>query len=61
MKENYGRKADKRLPALQRREVILDAAMRAFVEFGYHGAHMDVIAERSGVTKPILFKLTLYL
>jgi AcrR family transcriptional regulator len=46
----------RRLPALERRKVILDAALSAFVEFGYHGALMDTIAERAEVTKPILYR-----
>ena len=46
----------RRLPASERRKVILDAAMRTFVEFGYHGALMDTIAERADVTKPILYR-----
>ncbi|MDY6796592.1 MAG: TetR/AcrR family transcriptional regulator [Actinomycetota bacterium] len=46
----------KRLPASERKELILDAAMRTFVEFGYHGAIMDTIAERASVTKPILYR-----
>lgn len=50
------KKKDKRLPASQRRKVILDAATRTFVESGYRGAHMDVIAERADVTKPILYR-----
>ncbi len=36
--------------------MILDAALSAFVEFGYHGALMDTIAERAEVTKPILYR-----
>lgn len=52
--ENY--KGRKRLPAPERKKVILDAAMRTFVEFGYHGALMDTIAERAQVTKPILYR-----
>jgi AcrR family transcriptional regulator len=48
--------AKKRLPASQRKKVILDAAMRTFVEFGYHGALMETIAERAEVTKPILYR-----
>ncbi len=48
--------AKKRLPASQRKKVILDAAMRTFVEFGYHGALMDTIAERADITKPILYR-----
>jgi AcrR family transcriptional regulator len=50
------KKKDKRLPASQRRKVILDAATRTFAESGYRGAHMDVIAERADVTKPILYR-----
>ncbi|RJP33306.1 MAG: TetR/AcrR family transcriptional regulator [Actinobacteria bacterium] len=46
----------KRLPASERKKVILDAALSTFVEFGYHGALMDTIAERAEVTKPILYR-----
>jgi AcrR family transcriptional regulator len=46
----------KRLPAPQRKKIILDAAIRTFVEYGYHGAVMDTIAERANVTKPILYR-----
>ena len=46
----------KRLPASERRKVILDAALSTFVEYGYHGALMDTIAERAEVTKPILYR-----
>lgn len=46
----------RRLPASERKKVILDAAQRTFVEFGYHGALMDTIAERAEVTKPILYR-----
>ncbi len=46
----------KRLPASQRREIILDAALETFAEYGYHGALMDTIAERAQVTKPILYR-----
>ncbi len=46
----------KRLPASERKKVILEAAMRTFVEFGYHGALMETIAERANVTKPILYR-----
>jgi AcrR family transcriptional regulator len=47
---------DKRLPASERKEIILDVATRTFMEYGYDGAHMDLIAERAGVTKPILYR-----
>lgn len=46
----------RRLPASQRKSLILDAAIRTFVEFGYHGALMETIAERADVTKPILYR-----
>lgn len=46
----------KRLPAPERKKVILDAALKTFAEFGYHGALMDTIAERAQVTKPILYR-----
>jgi len=46
----------KRLPASERRRMILDAALQTFVEFGYHKALMETIAERAEVTKPILYR-----
>ena len=55
-----------RMPKEQRRTQVLDAARAVFVESGYYAAGMDVIAERAGVSKPILYqhfpsKLDLYL
>ena len=55
-----------RLPRSARRAQLLDAAQAAFVESGYHAAAMDEIAERAGVSKPVLYqhfpgKLDLYL
>jgi AcrR family transcriptional regulator len=55
-----------RLPRSQRRAQLLDAAQRVFVANGYHSAAMDDIAERAGVSKPVLYqhfpsKLDLYL
>jgi AcrR family transcriptional regulator len=46
----------KRLPAPERKRIIMDAATRTFVELGYQKALMDTIAERSGVTKPIIYR-----
>jgi AcrR family transcriptional regulator len=45
---------------------LLDAALEIFVSRGYHAAAMDEIAERAGVSKPVLYqhfpgKLELYL
>jgi len=55
-----------RMPKEQRRTQVLDAARAVFVESGYYAAGMDVIAERAGVSKPVLYqhfpsKLDLYL
>jgi AcrR family transcriptional regulator len=45
----------KRLTAAARREVIELAAMDVFAERGYHGAAIDEIARRSGVTPPVVY------
>jgi len=38
-----------------RREVIEQAALEVFAERGYHGASIDEIARRSGVTAPVIY------
>lgn len=55
-----------RLPRSARRAQLLAAAEEVFVAQGYHAAAMDDIAERAGVSKPVLYqhfpsKLELYL
>jgi AcrR family transcriptional regulator len=55
-----------RLPRSARRKQLLEAAQEVFVAQGYHAAAMDDIAERAGVSKPVLYqhfpgKLELYL
>lgn len=55
-----------RLPRRERRAQLLSAALDVFVAQGYHAAAMDDIAERAGVSKPVLYqhfpgKLELYL
>ena len=55
-----------RLPRSARRAQLLAAAQDVFVTNGYHAAAMDEIAERAGVSKPVLYqhfpgKLELYL
>jgi AcrR family transcriptional regulator len=55
-----------RLPRNERRVQLLESALGAFVAQGYHAAAMDDIAERAGVSKPVLYqhfpgKLDLYL
>ena len=60
------RSASPRLPRQARRRQLLGAAQEVFVAQGYHAAAMDEIAERAGVSKPVLYqhfpgKLELYL
>lgn len=43
------------MTATERREVIEQAAMAAFAERGYHGASIEEIARRSGVTPPVVY------
>lgn len=54
------------MPRKARRAQLLDAALEVFVAQGYHAAAMDDIADRAGVSKPVLYqhfpsKLDLYL
>jgi AcrR family transcriptional regulator len=54
-----------RLPRSARRKQLLAAAQEVFVAGGYHATAMDDIAERAGVSKPVLYqhfpsKLELY-
>ena len=60
------RTAGTRLPRPARRRQLLGAAREVFVAQGYHAAAMDEIAERAGVSKPVLYqhfpgKLDLYM
>jgi AcrR family transcriptional regulator len=55
-----------RLPRDERRAQLLAAALDVFTAAGYHSAAMDEIADRAGVSKPVLYqhfpsKLDLYL
>lgn len=43
------------MSAEARRAVIETAALEVFAERGYHGAAMDEIARRSGVTPPVVY------
>jgi AcrR family transcriptional regulator len=45
----------RRLPASERRALILDAALRAFAARGYDGAAMDEIAEAAGISKAVVY------
>src|SRR5699024_9620922 len=50
------RTSNARLPRAARREQLLATAQEAFVESGYHATSMDEIAERAGVSKPVLYR-----
>jgi AcrR family transcriptional regulator len=55
-----------RMPRRERRAQLLESAQEVFVAQGYHAAAMDDIADRAGVSKPVLYqhfpgKLELYL
>ncbi len=54
-----------RMPRRERRRQLLESALEVFVAQGYHAAAMDDIADRAGVSKPVLYqhfpsKLDLY-
>ncbi|MDF1602994.1 TetR/AcrR family transcriptional regulator [Nocardioides sp. YIM 152315] len=54
------------MPRRERRAQLMASALEVFVAQGYHAAAMDDIAERAGVSKPVLYqhfpgKLDLYL
>ncbi len=55
-----------RMPRQERRAQLLQSALEVFAAQGYHAAAMDDIADRAGVSKPVLYqhfpgKLDLYL
>ena len=45
-----------RLPRDERRAILLSAALEVFTAAGYHAAAMDEIADRAGVSKPVLYQ-----
>lgn len=51
-----GRPRSLRLPRTARRSQLLQAAREVFVAQGYHASAMDDIAERAGVSKPVLYQ-----
>lgn len=46
----------RRLNAAARRAQLLEVAREVFAHAGYHGAGMEEIASRAGVTKPVLYQ-----
>ncbi|NGN70102.1 TetR/AcrR family transcriptional regulator [Streptomyces sp. A7024] len=66
IEQSEARPRSARLPRRARRNQLLGAAQEVFVAQGYHSAAMDDIADRAGVSKPVLYqhfpgKLELYL
>jgi AcrR family transcriptional regulator len=55
VKHEDGRSA--RMPAAERREAILEAAMIEFARGGLHGTATEDIARRAGITQPYVFRL----
>jgi AcrR family transcriptional regulator len=49
-------KARRRLPRAEREQQMLDAAEEVFGASGFRAASMEDIAERSGITKPLLYQ-----
>lgn len=47
----------RRMPAQQRQQQILDAAVKAFAEYGYSGATTDQIARLAGVSQPYVVRM----
>jgi AcrR family transcriptional regulator len=46
-----------RVPAAERRDALIDAAVREFARTGLHGTPVDRIARRVGVAQPYVFSL----
>ena len=45
-----------RLPAIERKEQVLDVALSVFAVNGFHDTSMNDIAEAAGVTKPVVYQ-----
>ena len=50
-------KPRRRVPAAERREALIDAAVHEFARGGLHGTAVDRIARRVGVAQPYVFSL----
>ncbi|MDP9188146.1 MAG: TetR/AcrR family transcriptional regulator [Actinomycetota bacterium] len=46
----------KRMPASDRRVLILEAAREAFADGGYHRTSLDAVAERAAVSKALIYE-----
>ena len=52
-----GKPARQRVPAAERRDALIDAAIHEFAQTGLHGTPVDRIARRVGVAQPYVFSL----
>jgi AcrR family transcriptional regulator len=55
-KEDGGRTARRRIPARERRALILREAGRLFARHGYAGTRLDDVAAAADVTKPMIYR-----
>jgi AcrR family transcriptional regulator len=46
-----------RVPAAERRDALIDAAVHEFAQTGFHGTPVDRVARRVGVAQPYVFSL----
>jgi TetR/AcrR family transcriptional regulator len=51
------KKTSERIPAAERRELILDAATAVFADRGYAGATTDQIAKAAGISQPYVVRM----
>ena len=51
------KQARQRVPAAERRDALIEAAIHEFAQTGYHGPPVDRIARRVGVAQPYVFSL----
>jgi AcrR family transcriptional regulator len=47
----------RRIPAAERRDALIEAAVQEFARYGLHGTPVDRIARRVGVAQPYVFSL----
>ncbi len=55
-RDRIRRKPKRRMPAAKRRELIIDAAIDAFAEGGYHETSLEEVAVRAEVSKALIYE-----
>src|SRR3954468_21985252 len=56
LKDEPGDRPARGMPAAERREAILAAALDAFGPGGYHGTSLDDVAAKAGVSKALIYE-----